>query len=61
MTSLTPDFFITDDLVISFGRVSAEIQIAITNAEEGSSLHRGLLGRLTQVEAAWKAFQGAGS
>ena len=57
MTDL--DTTITDSLVASFGRVSAQIQIAITDAEEGSSLHRGLLDRLTQVEAAWKAFQDA--
>ena len=57
MNNLPLDFNITDSLVVSFGRVGAEIKIAITNAEEGSSLHRGLLDRLTQVEAAWEAFQ----
>ena len=56
MTDL--DTTITDSLVSAFGRVSAQIQIAITDAEPGSSLHRGLINRLTQVEAAWKAFQG---
>ena len=56
MTSLTLDHTITDSLVVSFGRVSAEIQIAITDAEPGSLLHRGLLDRLDQVERAWNAF-----
>jgi len=54
MTDL--DTTITNSLVDSFGRVSAQIRIAITDAEKGSSLHRGLVGRLAQVEASWQAF-----
>ncbi len=61
MISLTPDFFIADDLIVAFGKVGAEIKIALRDAEPGSLLHHRLQDRLAQVEAGWRAFRGARS
>ena len=51
------DTTITDNLVCTFGKVRAEIEIAIWESEPNTSLHRGLVDRLVQVNRAWDAFQ----
>ena len=55
---MTKNNSITDKFVSELCRTTAAIQIALWNAEPDSALHRGLVGRLDQMDRAWAAFQG---